>query len=129
MNDEKPRSAIVKCLCSFGPAFAGLAHLVRTQVNFRVHLLAVVVVVAAGFYFQITTPEWLAVILSFALVLGAEAMNTGLEFLADAVHPEQHPLVGKAKDCAAAAVLICALASVAVAAMIFGPRLMALFSQ
>ena len=117
-------SAIRKCLRSFGPAFAGLAHLVRTQNNVRVHLLAVIAVIAAGFGFQISSSEWFAIILCIAMVLSAEALNTGLELLADAVHPQQHPLVGKAKDCAAAAVLICALASVVVAAMIFAPRLL-----
>ena len=121
---ETLMSAIRKCVRSFGPAFAGLAHLVRTQNNVRVHLLAAIVVIAAGFGFQISSSEWFAIILCIAMVLSAEALNTGLELLADAVHPQQHPLVGKAKDCAAAAVLICALASVVVAAMIFAPRLL-----
>lgn len=119
----------MKCLRSFGPAFAGLSHLVRTQGNFRVHLLAVLVVAGAGIGFQISSMEWVAVILCVALVTGAEALNSGLECLADAVHPERHPLVGKAKDCAAAAVLICALASVAVAAIVFAPYLTALISK
>jgi diacylglycerol kinase len=121
---ETRMNAIKKCMRSFGPAFAGLAHLVRTQNNFRVHLLATIVVIVAGIGFQISSNEWLAIILCIAMVLGAEALNTGLELLADAVHPDQHPLIGKAKDCAAAAVLICALASVVVAAMIFAPRLL-----
>ncbi len=127
MSKERDPSPIAKCLRSFGPAFAGIAHLFRTQNNARVHLLATAVVVAAGFYFNITGGEWIAIVLCIALVLGMEGLNAGLESLADAVHPEQHPLVGRAKDLAAGAVLICALASVVVAAIIFVPRLATLF--
>ena len=56
----------------------------------------------------------------------AEALNTALEFLADVTSPEFHPLIGKAKDVAAGAVLLSALGSVIIALLILGPRLFGL---
>ena len=88
---------------SFGYAFSGLIYMLRTQPHAQVHLLAVVVVVSAGCLTGLAPAEWTVLILSMALVLSLEAMNTALEALADALHPSHHPLVGKAKDLAAAA--------------------------
>ena len=42
----------------------------------------------------------------------AELFNTALETLADHLHPERHPVVGAAKDIAAAAVLVASGAAV-----------------
>ena len=67
--------------------------------------------------------EWIAVSLSIGIVLGAEGFNTALESLADAVHPEQHPLVGRAKDAAAGAVLLAAIAAIVVGILVFLPKL------
>ena len=121
--DPSQRPTLVRCLRSFGPAFAGLRHLVATQPNARVHLGFAVLAVGLGFWFRSPAGEWVAVILCIGLVLMAEAFNTALEALADAVHPERHPLVGQAKDCAAAAVLASALASAVIGVILFGPRL------
>ena len=63
-------------------------------------------------------------VLTIALVLVVEAVNTALETLCDLVSPSYHPLVKRAKDVAAAAVLLAALAAVAIAALLFVPRLL-----
>lgn len=107
---------------SLSHALRGLATLFRSQRNARIHLVIAIAVIGAGFLFKIYPGEWLAVVLCIALVLSMEAINTALELLADALHPDHHPLVGKAKDVAAGAVLLCALASVAVGAIIFLPK-------
>ena len=99
---------------SFRFAFQGLADLLRSQPNARVHLAIAVLAVAAGFYFRISRIEWILVVISIALVFAMEAVNTALEYLTDLVSPEYHPLAGKAKDVAAAAVLLVAAGAVAV---------------
>lgn len=106
---------------SFGYAFTGLATLVREQHNARIHLLATLVVAAAAMYLQVSRLDWLILLLTVALVWLAESLNTALEYLADASVPEQHPLVGKAKDVAAAGVLLCAAFAVVVAGLVFIP--------
>ena len=107
---------------SFKFAFAGLADLFRTQVNARIHLAAVVVVSWAGWYWQVSTFEWMIIILCFMLIISLEAVNTALEYLTNLASPDLHPLAGKAKDVAAAAVLWSAIGSVIIGGLIFIPK-------
>lgn len=110
-------------LASFGYAIRGLADVVRTQPNARIHLVATIAVIVAGWYFSITGGEWCIVILCLALVFALEAINTALEYWVDLVSPQHHPLAGKAKDAAAAAVLIAAIGAATIGLIIFGPRI------
>lgn len=111
---------------SFRYAFRGLADLLRSQVNARIHLAISVGVLLAGFWLGLSRLEWVAVVLCMALVLALEAVNTALEYLTDLVSPGQHPLAGKAKDVAAAAVLVAAFGAAVVGLIIFLPKLYAL---
>jgi len=108
---------------SFGYAFKGLATLVGTQPHARLHLVATALVVGCGIWCGITRQEWVDLVLVMGLVWVAEGMNTALEFLADRVSTEHHPLIGKAKDVAAASVLIAAMTALVVGIFIFGPYL------
>ncbi len=117
------RSWLGRRLDSFRHAARGLTVLWE-QPNARIHALAALLVIAAGLTLEISRVDWLAIALSIGLVVTAEALNTGLELLADAAVPERHPLVGKAKDVAAGAVLLSAATAVAIATLVFGPRLL-----
>lgn len=117
---KKPYIARLK---SFSYALQGMLQLVRTQPNARLHLLAAVLVCVAGIYFGLGRAEWLWVTVAIVLVWGAEAFNTALEQLADVLHPEQHPGIGRAKDMAAAAVLIAALGAAVIGMVVFMPHL------
>lgn len=97
--------------------------MVRTQPNFWVHLLAGVAALALGIALRLTPVELAVIVLSIALVLILECVNTTLETMCDLVSPAYHPLVKRAKDVSAAAVLISALASVVIAVLLFGPRI------
>ena len=103
---------------SFGYAFKGIRTLVATQAHARLHLIATIIVIGGGFLIRLSRSEWLAVLLCAGMVWMAEAMNTAIEFLADEVSLEQRERIGNAKDVAAAGVLIVAMVSVVVAAMI-----------
>jgi len=108
---------------SFKHAFAGIWVLLSTQHNAWIHALATVVVVVAGLLAELAAWEWCAVVFAIVGVWVAEAFNTALEFLADAAQPEIHPLVKKAKDVAAGAVLLAAVGAVVVGMVVFGARL------
>jgi diacylglycerol kinase (ATP) len=110
-------------LRSFRYAGRGLRILITSQHNAWIHAGATLVVVAAGLGFEIGRNEWLALILAMVAVWTTEAMNTALEFLSDAASSEFHPLVEKAKDVAAGAVLICAIGALAVGVLVFAPHL------
>ncbi len=112
---------------SFAYALRGIGTLLRTQTNARIHLAATVVVIGAGFGLEISRMEWALVVAAIGLVWTAEGLNTAIEAAVDLVSPEQHPLAGRAKDVAAGAVLLAALAAAVIGVLVFGPRLLALF--
>ena len=84
---------------------------------------ATLVVLSAGFLFRISPSDWCWIVLAIAIVWTAEALNTAFEFLADVASPEFHPLVRDAKDVAAGAVLLTAVAAVAIGAIVFWPHI------
>lgn len=110
-------------LHSFRYALAGLRTLLLTQHNAWLHAAATVLVTGAGLYFGLSLAEWCWLVLAMTLVWMAEALNTALEFLADAVTQEFHPLILQAKDVAAAAVLIAAIGALVIGLLVFGPHL------
>ena len=112
---------------SFGHALDGLAYLIRTQHNFRIHLAVAVVAVLAGLAFSVSPVEWAILIVTIALVIMTEALNTGIELAVTLASPERRPEAKAAKDIAAAGVLLAAIASVGVGVALFGPRVIALF--
>jgi diacylglycerol kinase (ATP) len=114
---------LVRRLQSFACALQGLAFLLRTQPNARVHLLAALLACGAGVYFGLGRAEWLWIAAAITLVWSAEAFNTALEQLADALHPDRHPAIGRAKDMAAAAVLIAAAGAAVIGMLVFVPHL------
>ena len=103
--------------------------MIRCQHNAWIHATATIVVIAASFFFQLSGAEWCWIILAVAIVWTAEALNTAFEFLADVASPEFHPIVRDAKDVAAGAVLVTAIASAIIGAVIFGPHLTNLLSK
>ena len=117
-----------KRIRSFGFAFSGIRTLLRDEHNSRIHVFAMACVLVFGFMLDISATEWCVVVLCCGGVLMAEAMNSAVEALADLVSPEYHPLIKKAKDVAAAGVLMMALAAATAGLIIFLPRLISLTS-
>ena len=103
--------------------------LLRTQANARIHVVAAVVVVAAGWFFGISRDEWCAVVGAIGLVITAEGINTAIEAAVDLASLERHPLAERAKDVAAGAVLLASLTAAIIGLLIFGPRVLALVAR
>ncbi len=93
-----------------------------SQHNAWIHAVATGVVIVAGFGVGLDRMEWCMVFLAIVSVWTAEALNTAFEFLCDVASPEYHPLVEKAKDVAAGAVLICAIGAAVVGGLVFIPK-------
>ena len=106
---------------SFKYAFKGIAQVVKTQANMRIHLLASIIVIAVASYLRISANHWCILILTILMVLVAEMFNTAIESICDAVTTEQNRHIAAAKDIAAAAVLVTAIASVIIGLLIFIP--------
>jgi len=116
-----------KRMRSFACAIKGTTYLIRSQPHARIHLTATLAAFACGIGFNIKQLEWCLLIIAVAVVWVAEGVNTALEVLADAVHPDRHPLIGRAKDVAAAAVLIAAAGALLIGLLIFGGYIKAWF--
>src|SRR5438105_2409491 len=114
---------------SFRYAIAGIIRMMRCQHNAWIHAIATGVVIAAGLFFNLSRSEWCWIMLAASIVWTAEALNTAFEFLADAAAPNFHPVVRDAKDVAAGAVLITAIASSVIGAIVFWPYLKGLLSH
>lgn len=111
---------------SFRYAFNGLRLLFVGEHNARIHAVAAILVVAGAWWFDFSAAEWTAVLLAIGMVISAEAVNSSIERLCDRVSPEHDPMIGQAKDLAAGAVLILAIAATAVGLVIFVPHIAAL---
>jgi len=102
--------------------------MLKSQHNAWLHAVASLLVLFLGLLFGLSDPEWCWLVLAVMAVWTAEALNTALEFLADVASPEFHPLVGKAKDVAAGAVLISAVGSAAIGLLVLGPHVLRFLS-
>jgi diacylglycerol kinase len=112
-------------LRSFGYAIEGVAFILRTQGNARIELALGVIALALAAWLGISAVEWAVLVLTIALVLALEWINTSLELAVSLASPERHPSAKAAKDVAAACVLLGAITSVVVALLLFAPRLVA----
>jgi len=110
-------------------ALAGAVHVLRTERNARIEGLIALIAVGLGLWLGVSGPEWAVIFTLIALVLGLEMVNTAIEATVDLVYPDQHPLAKKAKDSAAGAVVMAAIASLATGLVIFLPRLWAILKS
>ena len=119
----KKESFIVNRIKSVGYAFKGLLVLVKTEKSIQIQLAIAIAVTIAGFYFNISTTEWLVQLTMIALVMSIEGANTAIEYIANFIHPEHHPKIGLIKDVGAGAVFIASIIAVIVAGIIYLPKL------
>lgn len=87
----------------------------------------VLIILAIPVAFLLTSNSWKLLILlgSLMIVLVVEFLNTGIEKLADRVTLEHDELIGIAKDCGSAAVLVASLFSTGVWLLAFWERFFA----
>jgi diacylglycerol kinase len=107
----------------FRYAVAGVSTLVGTQVSARIHLAATTAVFLSGLWLEVSASDWCWLVVAVTLVWTAEALNTAVELLGDATSGgAHHILVGKAKDVAAAGVLLAAMGAAVIGVIILWPR-------
>lgn len=106
-------------LAGFKYAFDGIVYAVKTQRNMRIHTVFALYVILALIVTKAARNEWCMALVAIALVMGAESVNTAIEKLCDALHPSHSTAIGRVKDVAAGAVLICAIISAVIGGIIF----------
>ena len=112
-------------LHSFKCAFEGIAQTFVVGRNFKVQACFGIAAVVLGVVFGIEPTQWAIIAVCIGVVLGGECVNTAIEAVVVLASPEYHELAKRAKDCAAGGVLVCSIASVVVAALIFLPKMLA----
>lgn len=124
MKDNK--FSLTKRLKSFVYAINGIKTLVKEEHSSWIHLLASGIVIIAAIYFKLNTNEWAAIIISIGVVFTAELVNTAIENIANFLTTENNSKIKIIKDLSAAAVLISALMSLIIGAIIFLPKILKL---
>jgi diacylglycerol kinase len=117
---------LLKFISSFQFALEGMASFFLHERNGKIQLFAAVIALTLGTMLHISLPEWIYIIGCIAMVLSLEMINTAIEQICNMVQPEYHIAVKRIKDIAAAAVLLCAVASFIIGALIFLPKIIAL---
>ncbi len=115
-------SYLGKRLKGFGYASKGAWMLLKNEPSIQVQAVIAVLITIAGFYFEISTTEWLLQIFAIGLVMSIEGLNTAAEEMADFVHPNFHNKIGYIKDVAAGAVFFAAIAAIVIACIIYIPK-------
>ncbi|KJD34232.1 diacylglycerol kinase [Tamlana sedimentorum] len=120
---QKKEPFIINRLKSVGYAFKGMMLLLKTEASIKIQFGIAILVTVFGFYFKISTNEWIVQLLAIALVMSTEGMNTAVEEIANFIHPEHHSKIGLIKDIAAGAVFIASVFAVIIGLIIYAPKL------
>lgn len=122
--ENRPKFSLYDRLKSIKYAFNGIRIMLISEHNAWIHAAATILVCVLSFYLGISRYDWCWIVVAVLLVWAAEALNTAFEFLADVAVPEFHPIVEKAKDVSAAAVLVASIGAIIIGVIILGPYLM-----
>jgi len=122
MEFEKDNTFFSGRLKSIGFALKGAVKLITTEHSVMVQFSLGILMVIAGFYFDISRSEWMFQTLAIGLVLAVEGLNTAVEKIADFIHPQFHQKIGFIKDIAAGAVFFAALTAIAIGLLIYIPK-------
>ncbi len=106
---------------SQGHARNGIKLIFKNERNFRIDLIFALLVVFAGFFFQISHTDWIALSLVISMVFISETVNSAIEALCDTVSLEYKVNIKYAKDVSAGAVLVSAFVSVTTGLIVFLP--------
>jgi len=119
----------MKLIKSFAFAITGIKTCFAIEINFKIHLCCAMIVTTIGLVCNISATEWMIVISCIAFVTAMEMMNTAIEKLCDMVSKDFHPTIKIIKDVASGAVLLAAIGSLIIGAIIFIPKVFVLIKS
>ena len=118
-----PKQEYKKLINSFKYEIEGFISSFKTERNMKIHVLAMLIVVALGIFLKLNKIEWCIIAIAIVIVLSAELFNTAIETVVDMISPEKNEKAKLVKDIAAASVLVLAMGAVIVGAIIFIPKI------
>ena len=126
MNQKRNKDKgnfIERYIKSFFHACNGLIYGIKYEHNIIIMIIATIVVTIAGFYYNISSSEWLFILFAVGSVTSMEMINSSIEATIDLVTTEIHPLAKIAKDTASTASLILCIVSLIGGCIIFIPKI------
>lgn len=121
------RSGWIRLVKSFGYAWEGILHAFKVEQNIRIHTFIAIIIGILGLVLDISSVEWMIIIILIAGMISLELLNTAIERTIDLItNKEYHPLAKQAKDLSAAAVFVFAIISVVIGLIIFSNKIIGL---
>lgn len=117
-----------RILYSIKYSIDGIVHAYSKEKSLLLHALASILAISAGFIFDISHTQWALILVALAVILAFELVNTAMEAAIDLVTLEYKELARIAKDCCSGATFVMSIASMIMMIIIFGPKIMALFT-
>ncbi|MFA6158394.1 MAG: diacylglycerol kinase family protein [Candidatus Paceibacterota bacterium] len=108
-----------KFIKSFIWAAKGLKSVWVEEFNFRIEILIGTLAVIAAFMRDFSPGQWVFLVLTIALVLMGEIVNTVIEDICNKIQPEHDAVIGRIKDMMAGYVLVSSVAAVIVGLFLF----------
>jgi len=108
---------------SVGFALRGMFLLLRTEPSIKIQFFIALIVTACGFYFEISSTEWIVQVLAIGMVMGVEGVNTAIEKICDYIQPNLDPKIGFIKDISAGAVMIVSVLASIIGLIIYVPKI------
>lgn len=108
---------------SFKFAIQGVLYTLNSQWNMRIHFIIATLVIILGILYDITSIEWVLLLLTIGMVITSEMINTAIEKTIDLVTEEYNILAKISKDVAAGAVFISALIAFVIGIIIFHDKI------
>ncbi len=104
-------------------AAKGALLLLKTEASIKVQFFIGILITALGFYYEISSLEWILQIFAIGMVMGIEGLNTAVEKIADFIQPEFDAKIGFIKDISAGAVMIVSIAASIIGLIIYLPKM------
>lgn len=121
--------SISRFIQSVKDAWRGVKFVFKHEQNFRIQIFTALCVIGAGWYFDLSKPEWILVIFLILSVITLEFLNSTVEKLSDILKPRLDYQVEVVKDIMAGVVFLTSLGAIVIGVIIFWPHLIALFNR
>ena len=113
---------------SFKNCLDGINYVLTTEKNFVREIIMGMIALTLSFVFNVSTGEFIVVLLLINFVLIMELINTALEKVVDLYTTKYNELAKVIKDVSAASVLVMAMFSLIIGGIIFLPKIIAIFN-
>lgn len=119
----RKESFLANRIKSVGYAFRGALLLLNKEASIKIQFFIALLITAAGFFFNISSTEWIVQLLAIGLVMSMEGINTAIEEIANFIHPEHNNKIGLIKDIAAGAVFFASIFAIIIGLIIYLPKI------